>query len=183
MMTSSLYAAEFDDTFFGESLNGYNKKGVAFYSIDHSSYSTVRPTVTPIQGGGLFISVKVHNGLASVYNDQCVIELTVSAEGHVVGSQLRAVIDGQVVATPFVERRPEEIPLVEEGASKPIYISPTHIMLNELFSQFDAALASAMPQEKERKSLYSRLKGQDTGFTLFPAAVRHNVHLLFRSIR
>lgn len=180
-------AVTLDSQAFGASLNGWRKDRTAVYDINNNSYRTHQPTATRTKGGGLFVSTRIEEGSRSSKRAVCFLELTFTPEGHLVGAQIRATLEGKRLDTGLVTRAAElPAPVVDEGGAKPTkaWETPTSRLVNELFSRFDTELNKLDVKDDDkpkRRDIFGRLSASNKGKDI-PAAVRHNLNLLLASV-
>ena len=181
-----LSAASFDVAGFGGALNGFHPKWkTAKYAINAQNFVTTQPTVTYREDGGLFITCNVHAGKCRTPTNVGVIEINVTSWGELETGQLRLTVNGRNITTALVERPPNEAPPVDgldAGPNLQPWRTSTNAMVNTLFADLNQQINKLDPEEKGTRDLYTRFAGQGNMLTHFPAALRHNLNLLLKSV-
>ena len=180
-------AVNFDSDSFGQSLNGWRKNRTASYSIDHHSYLTYKPTVTPSPGGGIFISTRVEHRPTLGRKTTSYIELSYSEEGTLITAQIRIMAGDQQVNTGLIQRQPLA-PAPVEGeapvANAEPWNTPTKVLIQDLFKALDTEFAKVAKQDLEgKKDVFSRVFGKGYQSADLAAALRHNLNLTMRWTR
>lgn len=173
---------------FGAALHGWRKDHTAVYSINNNTYRTHRPTATATENGGVFLSTRIEEGGRMSKGAVSFLELTFTAQGHLVAAQIRATMGGKRLDTGLVTRRPDAPdPVVpEQGPAEvgPAWETPTTALVNDLFTRLDAELGKldAKEGEKPRRDIFGRLTGGANKRSDVPAALRHNLNLLLAHV-
>ncbi len=184
---SSLFGLGVNVDGLGQSLNGWNKKRMAVYSIDNQTYRTHVPTVTENLDGGIFVSMRVEHVSAVRPDATGYIELTITPSGYVGAAQIRLTMNGEKYNTGQILREAE--PNIVEGGIGSADWRTTHTKLVlDLFAKLDAEFTG---EDKEgegeapstgRRDLWGRLNGSRLAESDVSAALRHNLNLLIQNI-
>lgn len=154
-----------DETSFGKSLGGWNKRSssVAEYPLSGADYRTYKPEISPTPDGGLFISVRIDHirgWLAS--DDHAILEITVNPKGAIASAQSSIAIQGQSIKSDVI--------LGGNDAGKAI-LSPEGAV------QIGTDLVANLSAKLLRENIV------EAGRVSFPSVLRHNYNRLFQAIR
>lgn len=181
LLISSSAAVAFHLEGFGQSLNGWNKKGIAYYTIDRHTYRTYRPTMSPTPGGGMFLSTRVEHSPKMGKTTTSYIELSFDSAGRLLTSQIRVNLAGKQITTGLITRPAREIVAEgeEAGPDPEPWSSPVREMQNNTFQALDAQFNKLEQSEiAGKRDIFSRVFGRDYSGTDLSAALRHNYNLL-----
>ena len=178
-------AVTFDTDTFGQSLNGWLKDRTASYSIDHHSYLTYKPTVTPSPGGGIFISTRVEHRPTLGKKTTSYIELSYASDGTLISAQIRVMAGDKQLNTGLITRQalaPAPVEGEVPAANAEPWNTPTKVLIQDLFKSLDTEFAKVAKQDLEgKKDVFSRVFGKGYQSADLAAALRHNLNLMIGS--
>ncbi len=152
---------------FGESLGGWKaRKGdAAEYEISGSKYRTYQPEVTPSPDDGIFVSLRVdHVRGFFASDDYASLELSFAADGTLVSAQSSLALQGRTITSE----------LIKGGAAASTTVAAPGI---------NSAVKVGTDLVADLSSKLLREKIVEPGRVSFPAAIRHNYNLLYRTVK
>lgn len=177
-------AVELDADAFGASLNGWNGKQVALYTMSDQVFGTHLPTTTGTPGGGMFLSVRVDCRSRTGKTTGSFLELEFDAMGDLVSGQIRGGRGRRSFNTGRIAR-----PAPAGGGGQPgeglvIGTPATQRVVADLFDALDRELVRLAKEEEARKQdVFGRLFGPDRSCGGLSATLRHNLNLVLRHVR
>lgn len=160
-------AVEIDVDVLGESLGGWKaRKGKASeYELSDSRYRTYQPEVSPSPDGGIFVSIRIdHIRGFMASDDYASLELSFAADGTLVTAQSSLALQGRTISSE----------LIKGGASASTSVAAPYV---------DKAVKIGTDLVADLSSKLLREKIVEPGRVSFPAAVRHNYNLIYKSVR
>lgn len=167
---------------FGAALNGWRKDRTASYTIHKHPYLTHKPTITPNQAGGVFISTRVDHNPRLGKKMTSYIELNYADDGTLLTAQIKVMAGALRLNTGAISR-PALAPATGDGGApapdaEP-WLNPTTRMVTDLFTALDAEFAKLSKRDQdEKKDVFSRVFGKGYQTADLSAALRHNLNLL-----
>jgi len=164
-LTGATNAVSLDINKIGQRLNGWDKKDIATYTIDHVVYRTYKPVPTKSPGGGLFVSMRMDSVPSRRNTSVCYLHVTISPQGYITGLQAKVRLNGKTYDSGIVER-PALQAKTSEGEEPVQNLTPWKGALNqmtaELFTRLDAKILDAdMSKKGNGRDIWSRLGGTD----------------------
>lgn len=184
-MTPLSQAVTLDLNNIGQQLNGWSKKNIATYTIDHVVYRTYKPTLTHAPDGSLFVSMRLDAGCRS--HSICYLQASVSPKGYITSIQAKVRLKGKTYDSGLIER-PALQPKSAEG-QEPVqnltpWKGPLAQMTAELFSRLDNKILEADKDKKGHgRDIWGRLGGPDAARVNVTTVIRHNLNVLSGAIR
>lgn len=158
---------EIDVEALGESLGGWKaRKGKASeYELSDARYRTYQPEVSPSPDGGIFVSIRIdHIRGFMASDDYASLELSFAADGTLVTAQSSLALQGRTISSE----------LIKGGASASTSVAAPYV---------DKAVKIGTDLVADLSSKLLREKIVEPGRVSFPAAVRHNYNLIYKSVR
>lgn len=163
----AMAGVEIDTDVLGESLGGWKaRKGkAAEYELSDSRYRTYQPEVSPSPDGGIFVSIRIdHMRGFMASDDYASLELSFAADGTLVTAQSSLALQGRTISSE----------LIKGGASASTSVAAPYV---------DKAVKIGTDLVADLSSKLLREKIVEPGRVSFPAAVRHNYNLIYKSVR
>ncbi len=163
----AMAGVEIDTEVLGESLGGWKaRKGkAAEYELSDSRYRTYQPEVSPSPDGGIFVSIRIdHMRGFMASDDYASLELSFAADGTLVTAQSSLALQGRTISSE----------LIKGGASASTSVAAPYV---------DKAVKIGTDLVADLSSKLLREKIVEPGRVSFPAAVRHNYNLIYKSVR
>jgi len=168
-MTPALFAGvEVDIDAFGLSLGGWKARSgkAADYDISGSGYRTYKPEVTPSPDGGIFVSLRIdlrRGWLAS--DDHASLEMTFGPDAKLMSAQSSLALQGRAITSDLIRD-------TAGGAGKVVPVPGV-----EHAVQMGASMTADLSAKLLREQIV------EPGRVTFPAAIRHNYNLLYKSVK
>ncbi len=144
----------------GEQLGGWESKGerAADYERSGSKYRSWKPEVTPMMGGGIFISMRIDHlrGLFAS-DDHASLQVTLDAEGNIVAAQSSMAFQGRKITS-------DAIHLGVSAGTKVTGVDQVAKVGTDLLANLSSKLL--------------RENVAEPGRVTFPAVIHHNYNIL-----
>lgn len=180
-------AATMDLEYLGKRLNGWNKKNIAVYTMDHVVYRTFKPVLSHSPDGSLFVSMRMDALPSGRSKGVCYLHVNISRAGYITSLQAKIRLKGKtydsgLVARPALQPRPGEGETPAQDLTP--WSKPLDQMSSELFSRLDAKILEADKDKKgEGRDIWARLGDDQAARVNMSTVIRHNLNLLSSSVR
>lgn len=146
-----------------EARKAWNKKdGTAVeYRSGGSNYRTYKPTATPSEGGGLFVSTKIDHMRGFGDDDHAQVELTFNAEGKLENSKVHMEIQEK-------NFKPIDTGAIDAGAKA---AGPKAVVAAEIAKKIAGSLNTSLASLNDHG-----------GRANFPAVVQHNINAIAAAV-